>query len=132
MSDNHTHKLVTPGTLAARVYDVLRDIYLSQGYLYSGCMSPSQVARKLNEESDVVHAALEELRALDLVRIRECDAFNYEFTPHERLRLIELHHLSRIWQRDAWFFYPLAPYGEVGSVRREVREAAEAGLAVAA
>jgi hypothetical protein len=129
MPDGGLKLLPASVALPARIFAMLCAEYLTSGYMYSGCLSPTFITRKLGLDDAEVCGALEELRAAGLARVRGCVNFMYELTPHVRVALIEAHNLSRRWEDEAWFFYPNAPYGEIGNVRRE---AAGSSLAEAA
>lgn len=105
--------------LADRVLEFLQKYYVASGYVYSGSMPPSSIARPLSVDSAEVETALDELVARGLVQLRDCTAYTFELTAPERVRLIESNDLSIVWEREHPHWFPNKPYGEVESARRE-------------
>jgi hypothetical protein len=106
---------------ADRVLGLLRDNYISQGYVYSGSMSPGLVARRLGVEAGKALEALVSLVERGIVKRRGCEALSFELPAVERLRLIIDHGLARRWEETAACFHPNEPTGEVGRTRREAQ-----------
>lgn len=101
--------------------------FLDCGYMYSGCLSPTYICRKFFAGDDEAsEAALAELREAGIIQIRACEAFKYELSVERRAALIELHDLAHVWSTTmpARVFYPTEPHGEIGAVRRAMRERA--------
>lgn len=111
-------QITLAATLADRVLALLRDCYLDSGYLYSGCMTPQLISKWVYPDDEGLDAALEELQVRGLVQRRACHSYTFELTAPERVRLIEAHNLSRLWEEEAPFFYPNREYGEVKSAQR--------------
>lgn len=119
--------------LADRILDLLRGNYIISGYLYSGCMSPHLIARRLDETEEAVMPALLELNGRGLARQRECTAFMFQLSGAERVRLIREHNLGRVWEEgDGRVFYPNSQHGECTYARQAAEAEAGDGRAEAA
>lgn len=120
----------TEEPLAERVLFMFRVEYIKSGYLYAGCLSPHWVARQLGVEEAAVMSAIEELTGRGLVRRRRCEAFKFELSGTERVRLINEHRLNRAWEEgEGRVFYPNSSHGEVTYAYRAAEAEAERAAA---
>lgn len=103
-----------------KILRFMQEEYIRCGYMYSGACQPCFLERRLGLTNADMGPAMERLIATGHVRVRKCQAFNYELTPRERLRLIDKHDLRNGFEDRGHAFYPNdQAHGEIPCVERE-------------
>lgn len=92
---------------ARKLYEEFLKEYIENGYLYSGCLH-FDVDRK--EE-------FKELEQMELIQLRDCDAFAYELSERERRILVKNHDLEAKWREKSSCFMVDGKFEELEALK---------------
>ena len=92
--------------------------YIETGYMYSGNISPNifeiiKICGK-NNSLNVLFSLVKK----HILQKRNCQALSFELVIPRRKKLIKKHNLSKVWQKNAPYFYPNDEHGEVTHVMK--------------
>ena len=92
--------------------------YIKKGYIYSGSFPQNASVFRNRQNWEKAHDLVVEGK----LQIRNCEGRSFELPVERRCELIEKHGLADEWEREAPFFHPNGPYGEVTCVYGRTEE----------